>query len=165
MIHSLGQFQENFNGAVTEVKNATQIIGENVHSVNTLSEDTQTAATHISSAVEELAQGAQSMAESVQDVNLKVSDMGDYVADIEGNVQKLSDSADDQVQIPGIAQLSGLSCHIRHLHCNLKSSYTDQRDVSIRTPHAAKPRTKHMSERIESACNHFVTLTRINRPR
>ena len=99
MIHSLGQFQENFNGAVTEVKNATQIIGENVHSVNTLSEDTQTAATHISSAVEELAQGAQSMAESVQDVNLKVSDMGEYVADIEGNVQKLSDSADEMNQI------------------------------------------------------------------
>ena len=106
MIHSLGQFQENFNGAVTEVKNATQIIGENVHSVNTLSEDTQTAATHISSAVEELAQGAQSMAESVQDVNLKVSDMGEYVADIEGNVQKLSDSADEMNQINNNASKS-----------------------------------------------------------
>ncbi|MBR4581080.1 MAG: cache domain-containing protein [Lachnospiraceae bacterium] len=95
MIQSLGQFQESLNGTVNEVKNATQIIGDNVHSVNTLSEDTQTAANHISSAVEELAQGAQSMAESVQDVNLKVSDMGEYVADIEGNVERLSSSADE----------------------------------------------------------------------
>ncbi len=99
MIYSLGQFQESLNGTVSEVKNATQVIGDNVHSVNTLAEDTQTAANHISSAVEELAQGAQSMAESVQDVNLKVSDMGDYVADIEGNVQRLSDSADEMNQI------------------------------------------------------------------
>ena len=99
MIYSLGQFQESLNGAVAEVKNSTQVIGENVHSVNALSEDTQSAANHISSAVEELAQGAQSMAESVQDVNLKVSDMGDYVADIEGNVERLSNSADEMNQI------------------------------------------------------------------
>ena len=82
-----------------EVKNATGVIGENVHSINSLSEDTQTAANHISSAVEELAQGAQSMAESVQDVNIKVSDMGDRVADIENNVRRLSDSADEMHQI------------------------------------------------------------------
>ena len=99
MIYSLGQFQESLNGAVSEVKNATDIIGENVHSVNNLSEDTQNAANHISSAVEELAQGAQSMAESVQDVNLKVADMGDRVADIEGNVKKLSSSSDEMSQI------------------------------------------------------------------
>ena len=106
MIYSLGQFRESLNGTVAEVKSATQIIGDNVHSVNTLSEDTQTAATHISSAVEELAQGAQSMAESVQDVNLKVSDMGEYVADIEGNVQRLSDSADEMNHINNNASSS-----------------------------------------------------------
>ena len=99
MIYSLGQFQESLNGTVSEVKNATAVIGENVHSVNNLSEDTQTAASHISSAVEELAQGAQSMAESVQDVNMKVADMEDHVADIEGNVRKLSDSSDEMRQI------------------------------------------------------------------
>ena len=106
MIHSLGQFQESLNGTVNEVKNATQIIGDNVHSVNTLSEDTQTAANHISSAVEELAQGAQSMAESVQDVNIKVSDMGEYVADIEGNVERLSSSADEMNTINSNASQS-----------------------------------------------------------
>ena len=99
MIFSLGQFQESLNGTVSEVKNATDIIGQNVHSVNTLSEDTQSAANHISSAVEELAQGAQSMAESVQEVNLKVADMGDRVADIEGNVQSLTDSSDSMREI------------------------------------------------------------------
>ena len=99
MIYSLGQFQESLNGTVEEVKNATGIIGENVHSINSLSEDTQNSANHISSAVEELAQGAQSMAESVQDVNIKVSDMGDRVADIEGNVKRLSESADEMHHI------------------------------------------------------------------
>ncbi len=99
MIFSLGQFRESLNGTVEEVKNATGIMGENVHSINSLSEDTQTAANHISSAVEELAQGAQSMAESVQDVNMKVSDMGERVADIENNVKRLSDSADEMHQI------------------------------------------------------------------
>lgn len=99
MISSLDQFQESLNGTVGEVKNATTVIGENVHSVNRLSEDTQTAATHISSAVEELAQGAQSMAESVQDVNIKVSDMGERVSDIEDNVRSLTDSSEEMRRI------------------------------------------------------------------
>lgn len=99
MISSLDQFQENLNGTVGEVKNATAVIGENVHSVNRLSEDTQTAADHISSAVEELAQGAQSMAESVQDVNIKVSDMGERVTDIEENVRSLTESSGEMRQI------------------------------------------------------------------
>lgn len=99
MIDSLGMFRNSLNSTVSEVKNATTVIGENVHSVNNLSEDTQSAANHISSAVEELAQGAQSMAESVQDVNLKVADMGDRVADIEGNVKRLSDSSVEMDQI------------------------------------------------------------------
>ena len=99
MISSLGQFQESLNGTVSEVKNATTIIGESVHSVNNLSEDTQNSANHISAAVEDLAQGAQSMAESVQDVNIKVSDMGDCVADIEDNVCKLSNSSDEMSRI------------------------------------------------------------------
>mgnify|MGYP002624457500 CR=1 FL=1 len=99
MIDSLGQFRMNLNETVAEVKNATSVIGENVHSVNNLSEDTQTAAGNISSAVEELAQGAQSMAESVQDVNLKVSDMGDRVSDIEGNVRSLTESSEEMREI------------------------------------------------------------------
>jgi methyl-accepting chemotaxis protein len=99
MISSLDQFQESLNGTVEEVKSATTVINENVHSVNRLSEDTQTAADHISSAVEELAQGAQSMAESVQDVNIKVSDMGERVSDIEDNVKSLTDSSEEMRQI------------------------------------------------------------------
>ena len=99
MISSLDQFRGSLNGTVDEVKNATTVIGENVHSINRLSEDTQTAAGNITSAVEELAQGAQSMAESVQDVNIKVSDMGERVSDIEDNVRCLTDSSDEMSHI------------------------------------------------------------------
>lgn len=94
LANSANTLQQNLQGIVSEIRNASTNLTDSVTNTNGLCNTSADGANQISSAVDELATAAQSMAESVQDLSENMVDIGGNIENITSAVTELSSSSD-----------------------------------------------------------------------